>query len=207
MARDVSAAMLAALAASPIRPVVFYEGEFSTGTLRLWSGIGTKSWDGQSWLGAGEMLGVEAIGESSNITAVGFSVRLSGNSQALMAANLGAARQGLPGKVWLGLLDADFALIADPALCFSGRLDVPDVVSGGQTATIGVKYESRLIDLDRARVRRSTHEDQQIEHPGDLGFQYGPALQGAQLPWGAALLRPDQVNPFNARLRQLSRGG
>lgn len=186
MSRDLSAAMLAAITAGTVKPVVFYEGEFSTGTLRLWSGLGDVSWNGQTWNGAGGMLGVSAARETSGIEAVKFSVGLNGESQALLSANLGAVRQGMDGTVWLGAIGADGAVVADPRIMFKGKLDVPDVVDNGQSCTLGVSYESRLIDLERARVRRYTDEDQQIDYPGDRGFEFVPSLQDKQIPWGGA---------------------
>lgn len=184
MARGLTAAMLAAITASTVRPVAFYEGEYATGTLRLWSGVGPIDWDGQTWTGAGHMLSLAPIEESSEVRAVGFSVQLTGEASALLSVNLTAVRQGLPGSVWLGTMDAAGALIADPFLAFAGRLDVPDIVEEGERCTIAVKYESRLVDLDRPRERRYTHEDQQIDYPGDRGFEYVPGLQDAQIVWG-----------------------
>src|SRR6185436_6744271 len=97
MARGLSAAMLAAIAAGTVRPAFFYEGEFSTGVLRLWTGRGTFAWDGQSWLGAGEMLGVSPIMEGSAVRAVGFSVSMTGEATAERSAALTGVQQGLPG--------------------------------------------------------------------------------------------------------------
>lgn len=199
MARALSVAMLAAIAAGTVRPVIFYEGEYSSGFLRLWSGVGTYSWGGQSWLGAGEMIGVAPIGEASGVRAIGFSVSLSGESSTLLTANLAAAGQGLPGKVWLGAFDSAGALVADPFLCFSGRLDVPEIVDSGAICTIAVAYESRLIDLDKARNRRWTHEDQQQDYPADLGFEYVPALQNAEIPWGN--VSKAEASAFASKLR------
>ena len=44
--------------------------------------------------------------------------------------------------------------------------------------------ESRLIDLNRARNFRSTHEDQQQIFHGDLGFEYVAAIQDKEVSWG-----------------------
>jgi hypothetical protein len=74
--------------------------------------------------------------------------------------------------------------VADPVLQFEGRLDVPAIEDGEDTATIAISYESELIDLERARERRYTPEDQAIDYPGDLGFAYVAALQDAQITWG-----------------------
>ncbi len=41
--------------------------------------------------------------------------------------------------------------------------------------------ESRLVDLERAEVRRYTDADQQAEYPGDRFFEFVPALQEAEI--------------------------
>ena len=102
MARDLTSGMQAEVQAPVLRPVIFYEGEFSTGTLRLWSGLGTISWNGQTWTGAGNAIGISEIAETADIRAAGVTASLSGNVSSLIAAALAEARYGKPGKVWLG---------------------------------------------------------------------------------------------------------
>ncbi len=53
----------------------------------------------------------------------------------------------------------------------------------GQGA-ITLSAESYLASLERARLRRYTHEDQQIEFPGDMGLEYVAAIQNAEIKWG-----------------------
>lgn len=183
MARELTAGMQAEVQAASLRPVVFYEGEFASGTLRLWSGLGTKSWNGQSWLGAGNLLGVSEISETADIRAVAFTVSLSGDVSALISLALAEARLGKPGKVWFGTLDAAGAVTTDPYLAFSGRLDVPTIDDAGAACTIAIRYESRLADLQRPRERRWTHEDQQIDYPGDMFFEYQESLVDQVLIW------------------------
>lgn len=187
MSRGLTAGALAEIGASRLRPVVFYEGVFSTGTLRLWSGIGPVSWNGQTWTGAGKLLGLAPIQEASEVGAVGFAVSLTGDATDIISLNLSAARQGYAGRVWLAFLDATGAIIADPFKSFEGRFDVPEIVDAGEQATIEARYESRLIDLDRARVRRYTAEDQKLDYPDDLGFDFVTTLQDAKLPWGVGI--------------------
>jgi hypothetical protein len=40
-----------------------------------------------------------------------------------------------------------------------------------------------MVRWRQARVRRYTHEDQQIDAPGDKFFEFIPSLQDAQIPW------------------------
>lgn len=171
------------VAASLLRPVAFYEGEFASGTVRLWSGVDTISWNGQSWEGAGNLLGVSPVTETVDVRASGVSVSLSGNVSSLIATALNERRLGKPGKLWLGAMNASGAIIADPYLAFSGRLDQSRIVDGGEDCTIAMGYESRLAALERPRERRWTHEDQQIDFPGDRGFEYEADLPDQVIEW------------------------
>jgi hypothetical protein len=55
---------------------------------------------------------------------------------------------------------------------------------GPETATIAVGAESRLIDLQRPRVRRYTHESQKSRFPNDKGFEFVNDLQDKKFAWG-----------------------
>lgn len=179
-----SAAFIAALADQDKRPVIFFEGEFASGWLRVWSGLGDLVWDGKTWSGAGALLGMGSIDETSDVVAGGTSVSLSGVPLDMVQVAIDEARQGKPGRVWVGLRDVSGAVIADPVMAFSGRLDVPEISDDADTCMITISYESRLIDLTVPRVWRYTHESQQQLHPGDLGFEYVTAIQDKEITWG-----------------------
>jgi len=184
MSRDLTPAFAAALAGRDLRPVILFEGMFASGVVRFWSGLGAIDWNGQTWTGAGMLLGLGAIEETGEVVAGGTTVSLSGVPADLVQAAIGEARQGLPGRVWLGLLDAAHQLIADPVLAFAGRLDVPEITDDGAACRISISYESRLIDLNAPRSWRYTHESQQVLHPGDKGFAYVTVIQDKDVPWG-----------------------
>jgi len=184
--RDLTAGMAAAVQAGTVRPAILYEGEFDDGAggsafMRRWSGIGTLSWNGQSWGGAGDMLGIGEIIESTTLRANAFEVWLSGVSSTLVALALTAARKNRSGKLWLALFNAnDFTTpIADPYLLKRGRFDTIPIDDSGATSRITVRYEDRLAALAIPRERRYTTADQALRAPGDRGFEYVEALQDA----------------------------
>ncbi len=80
MSRDLTVAFATALADQSLRPVIFFEGQFATGWVRIWSGLGEVSWNGQSWAGAGALLGLGAIDETGEVVAGGTAVSLSGGA-------------------------------------------------------------------------------------------------------------------------------
>lgn len=164
----------------------------ATGYVRMWTGVGDKEWDStgssppspQTWVGAGHLGDISPITETSDIRAEGVRLSLSGIPSTLVTAALDSVRVGLPAKIWFGALDASEAVIADPFLAFSGRVDVVALELGGETATITINCESDLIRLQIANETRCTHSDQQREFPGDQGFSWVEAIQDIQLHWG-----------------------
>lgn len=194
--RGLTAGVLSAIAAGTVRPVLFFEGEYSGGVLRLFTGIGQLSWNGQTWTGGRELLSITPIMETTNLQAVGFAVRVSGLDVTKLSIALQSLRKNKPGKLWLGFFDAAGALIVDPYPLRRGRFDVApierDTASG--TMTIEARYEDRLALLEIPKERRYTTEDQQREFPTDRGFDQVPLLVDFTGMWGATQL-PRRFTP------------
>lgn len=174
-----------------LRPALLFDAQFLSGTppvptpLRVWAGVGDLVWGGHTWLGAASVLGVTPIEATREVRATGFTVTLSGVAAADVHRALAGIRHGLPGVLRLALLDSTGAVAGDPLHIGEGRLDTCSLNDSGTTATISVRYESRLVALERVRALYYTPEDQQLEHPGDRGFDGVAALQDATLLWGA----------------------
>lgn len=186
MARDLTVDVLAAIAAGTVQPFYLADVEFLSGHLYVWTGIGTLTWNSHSWLGVGTFGGVSAITQTADLAAENITLSLSGIPSDLVAAAIDECRQHFSVDVYLGFLDSAGAVVVDPIRAFAGRMDVPTIQDGGDTATISITAENPLIDLKRASERRYTHDDQQIDFPGDKGFQYVPAIQEWNGVWGKA---------------------
>jgi len=184
MARDLTAGVEAAISATEVKPFLLFEGNFSSGTTRMWSGYGDLSWNGQTWLGAGHLAAVSPITENDEVQANGISVSLTGIPSELISLVLNEVGQGRLGRIYIGFLDASDAVIVHPILAFEGRLDVPSIEEAGETSTISITYESRLIDLQRPRETRYTNEEQLRLYPSDVGFEFVPAMQEKEITWG-----------------------
>lgn len=184
MSRALSPANAAAISEDQVRLGAFFEGVFPDGIVRIWTGSQSISWGGHTWTGAGALLATSAVEETNDVVATGITVSLSGVPLDLISLAISSVRQGAPGRLWLGFFDPDWALLADPELVFAGLLDVPTISEDGETATISVTYESQLIDLQRPREWRYTHESQQQFFAGDRGFEYITSIQDLDLKWG-----------------------
>lgn len=180
-----STAMAAAIGAAQLFPALFLEANFASGPVRLWSGLGSISWNGHTWTGIGTLGSVSAIDEGGTVEAKGVVLTLSGIDSSLLSHVLGEFVLGLPVTVWLGLFDEN-VLIDIPVTSFAGRMDQPTIDVDGKSATISINCESRLLDMNIAVDRRYTTEDQQRDWPGDLGLSFVAQIQEITIYFGTA---------------------
>ena len=185
MARTLTAAMLTAIDNDLVKPALFVAIEFSTGTIRLWSGVGSITFDGNSYTGAGDLLAVSQVEETDDLKAVGMTFSLSGIPSALLTPALSAVEYNRPADMYLGFIDISTgALVADPVKMWGGSVDNANINDSGEMATITISAENELIALDRPKSRRYTSEDQKLRDATDEGFNAVPTLQTAQILWG-----------------------
>ena len=185
MARDLPTSFGAAAAAASISPVFLVELQWPTGTARAWNGYGDIVFGGNIYTGTGHLGTLSPIKESRDGAANGVQLRLSGIPSSLVALALADDTQGQTAKIHFGLLNASAGFTVDPYLIFDGVIDICPIEDDGATATITINLEKELID-SRARGRRYTDEDLQIEYPGDLGLEYVAGLQNKEITWGKA---------------------
>lgn len=209
MARNISTKLEEAASSTVTFPIIFVEAEFDSGTTRMWSGIGDLVWDTKTWTGGGSLLNVSSIEESTEVKAIGTRVGLSGIPSELLSIALQEDYQGRTLRVYLGAFEVDYAfltqengsyilkedsdfisvftdqdIIAEPVIIFSGRMDIMTIGEAGNTSSIEVTVENRLIDFERTRERRYTSEDQKIDYPTDKGFEFVSSIQDTEIVWG-----------------------
>ena len=183
MSRSLSAGVISAIESSQVRPFYLFEGQFISGTVNAWNGIGDLTWN-TTWRGLGSFLSFSQIEETSDVKAAGMTVTLNGMLSANISLALQDCRQGYDGKIYLGFFDTSNAIISSPYLIFHGRLDTVSIDEGVETSTVVLNYESRLIDLQRTREISYTDQEQQRMFSGDLGLEFVADLQDKTLNWG-----------------------
>jgi hypothetical protein len=205
--RPLTTGMTAQITGVALRPCFFLQAHFLSGDIFLWSGLGTVTWNGQVWQGVGSLGQISAIQESANVQANNVTFTLSGIPSDLISKAISETRQGYAVQLWFGALGDNNNVIVDPLKCFAGRMDVPTVEETPDTSSISITVENRLVDLQRSRLRRYTHEDQQIDYPGDLGFVYVSGLQNWNGVWGNQRGTGSGVIPPGDRPPRPSPGG
>ena len=186
MSRSLTSAMESAVTADLVRPITLVQCAFDSGNLNLWSGIGDLTVSGVDYVGAGSLLSIGEIAETSELSANGITVTLSGVTSPLLSKARDEDYQGRELKVLLGAMDAVNGVISNPIVVFSGFMDTMVINDGGETSTIQVTVENRLIEFERTRVRRYTAEDQKIDFPTDKGLEFVAEMEEKEIVWGRA---------------------
>lgn len=210
MARNIIPEIIDAATKDVVRPFFAVDLEFdSPNELRFWSGIGDLTVAGVTYTGAGDLMSVSEVRESSDLSANGATLTMSGIPSELINIAIDEPYQGRVCKISFGLIDlsllsegylqteaSDFILlesggridlrvtqVANFFNLFSGYMDQMNIVENGESSTISVSVENKLIDLERPRTRRYTDKSQQQRYSGDLAFEFVTRLQGEELTW------------------------
>lgn len=194
MGRDLPTGFSAKTEAAVFNPALLVELDWPGGMVRAWSGYGSLVWDGKTFLGVADHGGVSQIREATDGRANGMMLTLSGIPSSLVPEILSNDAQGRSGRVYVAALDDDGALSVDPYLIFDGFIDVTPFEDSGNTASISVALEKERINR-RTQSRRRTHEDQQIDSPGDGYFRYVAGLATKSANWGGKTSAGSSATP------------
>jgi len=184
--RDITAAMAAEFESRSLMPILIAELEFDSGTLYMWSGVGDLSWNGNTYIGSGNLINISTVEESQNLEAKGIVCSLSGVPSSLISLALTEKTRQRAFRLWLGAInngDSPRALVDEPYRIFTGLMDVMEISDDGETAIIRLSVESAMITGRRAKIQRYTSEDQKKLYPDDVGLDFIPQLQDKQVVW------------------------
>lgn len=179
MARTVPAAILTALGQPNVAPFYAVEFDFDTAPVRFWTGYGDRTIEGNTYLGAGSLIGISGLEEVSDLSAKSATISLTGVPPELVSLALQEPYQNRGCRILFGVTNVD-----DVVEVFGGFMDVMTIEDSGDTSTISLTVESKLVQLERPKIRRYTHESQQARYPGDTFFSFVADLQDKEVVWG-----------------------
>jgi hypothetical protein len=180
MSRDISVSLTNSLDDGVVYPFFAVDLDFSSGPLYVWSGYGDLTIGSKTYLGAGQLLSISLVEESTEIEAKGASITMSGVPSDFLSLALAEPYQGRECRIYFGMTNSP----SDYAEVFSGELDQMNVSEESSTATISITVENVLIKLERPVVRRFTDQDQRSRFPNDKGLEFVVSLQDKEIFWG-----------------------
>jgi hypothetical protein len=192
MSRDIPAQLLGNLSDNVVHPFFAIELNFDSGSIRLWTGVGTLTYEGQDYVGTGTLLAISSIEETSEIAVRGATLTLSGVPSEVISLALTSPYQGRVCNIYFGTKDKTLNTVSLTSV-FSGYMDQMNISEGQDTSTIELQVENKLIDLERARVARFTSSYQKSVYPQDFGLDFVESLQDKDIVWGRSGGSGEQV--------------
>lgn len=184
MSRTMPSRLITSLTQVPAYPFYAFEAEFDSGTLRLWTGAGNKTFNGDLYYGTSDLLSLDNIDEKNDMSASSMTITLSGQNSGTIALALTEPFQNRRCHVYLGAWTSGSLAAYDIVKIFSGYMDRMPLNDGADSATIQVIAENVLNELDRTIDRRYTHESQISRYANDTFFSFVTDLQDKDILWG-----------------------
>jgi len=177
--------VLTALSSEHVALVTFAKLEFPSGTLYLHNSIGTYTWGGNDWLGTGDLGEISQLEEGAQISPYKITLSLSGLDATISGAALTEDYYLQPVTVYIGVLNANDVLIADPTIVWEGAMDQMELSVGAADGDVIVlTAESELARFDKASNLKYTDAQLQSDSAGSLGFEFMADIEGAKIRWG-----------------------
>ena len=179
MTRSTPVSLLTALAQPEVYPFHAVEMMFDTSPVRFWTGYGDRTIEGETYLGTGSLLNISGLEEVNDLSSKRTTLQLSGVPADLISLAIQEPYKNRPAKVYFGTTDT-----TTPIEVFSGRMDVMDIEDSGDTGTITLTVESKLVRLEKSSNWRYTEGSHQSRHGADTFFSYVADLQDRDVLWG-----------------------
>ena len=186
MARTIGSTFSTQLSSTQTRP--FYAVEFLyTQSLRIWTGYGDFTVEGQIYTGLGNLISIGQVQETAETKASGIKISAGGLNTDVLASALNETQQGVIVNVYFGVLTTTSnaqAIVDTPYEIFSGFVDTVSINEQGDTSAISFNIENKLISLERPIDLRYTDQDQKHFFPNDKGLEFVNDIQDKVIAWG-----------------------
>jgi len=157
---------------------------FDDGAVRVNGSPDDVTLFGETFIGVGGFGKIGEIEDTTEIKALEVPLQLSGIPSDMFEVARAAQYQMRPAKIWIAPIGADWRVLPDPILMFSGRMLQMNCVVG-KTMTVEVVLGNTLVDWETASIRRYTEEDQRRLYPTDRFFEFVTSTATTNIVWPA----------------------
>ena len=182
---DIPAAVASRLANDEQKIAFGVSLEFDSGTLNLWSGIGNFTGsDGLTYTGAGELLNIENVDEDKELSSTNMTIGISGLSANIVTYATTEDYQNRPVTIKMFFFHPDTDDEVGNVILFKGRMDTLTVTDGDSFSVV-ISAENKLIDLTRPKNLFYTAETQNFLYSGDKGLEFVSKIREQTVNWGS----------------------
>ena len=181
--RGMTAAVLTEIAESQNKPFHLVEIYFSSGTVYFTDSDRDITWNSNTYSAAGHFLTFSEINEQNALTVSDIEVQLSGVDRTYLTEILSETFMDRNLIIRKGFFDDSNAVIVDPIIIYSGKMDQPNIIETSETCTVSVTVANLFIDFTKTTGRYTNEESQHLFFPSDNGFQYAHQII-KEINWG-----------------------
>lgn len=182
MSRDIGATNVTHVDGSGFHDVWLAMLEFDTPAY-IHSGVGPITYDGNTYIGIGDLTIIEGIEESEELTPAPFRIGMSGLQPDWVTEALDAGNYGDVITIYRGYRGDDGTLIADPWLERRGTFEYATVVLGDKNEIV-ITVQHELAKLADKSGRRYSDEQARQDYSAETGFSFVTDAIGKSLIWG-----------------------
>lgn len=179
MSKSFPAELITAFSQPTCRPYFAVEFLFDGAPLRLWTGLGERTINSNTYIGGGHLLSFSGLEEVADMTATSFQITLSGVNPSIISLALQEPWQNRECTVYVGDMS-----VASVGVLGRGYIDKMPMQDDATSASISVSVETPLVRGERSSNWRYTDESHKSRYPNDTFFSYVAAIQDVQIPWG-----------------------
>ena len=183
MSRLVDNGTIRAMSKGSYRPIVLVEIVTPSLNIRLVSNSQDVVYNGNTYT-AGLLGGISEITESTDLNKAQISLIVSGVEPSIKAAVVAPDFINSKITVRVQFFDENWKTPGDGLIYFVGSAASQNIASSANSE-ITISCKSRIATLSRPRSERYSDQEQQAQHPGDLGMQYATELASRQIIWPA----------------------
>lgn len=159
--------------------------EFSSGAVCFTDAGYDISWNGDTYLANGLLLGMDAPKFTSELRVGETSVAFSAADQSIMAMILNESQINRYVHVYRAFLDQNMQVIPNPIFLHSWLITDASTSTERKEAEIEVSMASEWADFEAARGRRTTDSSQRRFYPTDRGLEFATQVK-KDIKWGGA---------------------
>jgi hypothetical protein len=147
-----------------------------------WSGVGSISWNGQTWIGAGNLGHIDKVADSLQKNDTGVVLSLNYLDDDLRNEVVTTDPRGSDASIYLALMNAN-GTVNEAYEVFPGFVDEVEIVDAGQTGSIKVRLASELARLAKPVYFQLSDAHQKFLFPDDRGMEFATRMD-EPIYWG-----------------------
>lgn len=186
MSRSLATDFKTALSSDLVRLAILVKVD-TTVPFNVWTGSGELTIEGDTYVGAGELLSISPTKESSISNPSTKTLSISGLATNAVPTFLAEDVKNKQITIKIAVFNEGGTLAsASTHTDFVGFIEQVGFNISESSFTISVSCIEKFQKLFKPAPSRYTPEDQKAKYPGDLGLDYIPTIQDNEIVWKAA---------------------